>query len=375
MEENARIKERLQRKAAQAGVPISGTFELTPRCNLSCRMCYVRMSPEEMKPYGRELTAREWISLGEQATQSGMLFLLLTGGEPMLRPDFSEIYEAMSQMGPSISINTNGTMLSKQVRDLLERRPPSQLNVTLYGPKAATYDTLCGSSCAFEKTMDTLRWARDIGILLNVNITVTPWNMDQITELEALAERENLHLRMTFYNFPPSRRNTKTDFSRIAAEDVGRMIAQRECRLQGVESLTVRANSILKSVLSCPERQNSGISEGEGISCFAGRSQFWVAWNGEMTPCGMLDVPKTAPLSEGFQASWEKIKQETARIRLCSDCISCKERDTCFNCAAVMCTETGSFEGRPDYMCRLNHAYREEIILLAEKARSVGNGR
>ena len=371
MEDNVAIKERLQRKAAQAGVPISGTFELTPRCNLRCRMCYVRMTPEEMKPYGRELTAQEWISLGEQAMQSGMLFLLLTGGEPMLRPDFPEIYDAMSQMGPSISINTNGTMLSKQVRDLLEKRPPSQLNVTLYGPKEATYDALCGDSRAFEQTIDTLRWARDLGILLNVNVTVTPWNMDQITELEALAEREDLYLRLTFYNFPPSRRNTKTDFSRLAAEDVGRMIAQREYRRQGSENLTVKANSILKTMLSCHEMQNPGCPEGEGIRCFAGRSQFWVAWNGEMTPCGMLDVPKAAPLSEGFLASWEKIKQDTAKIRLCSDCITCKERDTCFNCAAVMRTETGSFDGRPDYMCRLNHAYRDEVILLAEKVRSI----
>lgn len=366
MEDNVRIKERLQLKAAQAGVPISGTFELTPRCNLSCRMCYVRMSPEEMKPYGRELTAQEWIHLGEQATQSGMLFLLLTGGEPMLRSDFPDIYDALSQMGPSISINTNGTMLSKQIRNLLERRPPSQLNVTLYGPKEDTYATLCGNHRAFNKTIDTLRWARDIGIFLNVNVTVTPWNMDQISELEAFAEREDLHIRLTFYNFPPSRRSTKSEFSRLTAEEVGRMIAQREYRLQGAETLTVRANCILESTLKCAEMQSSANSEGESIRCFAGRSQFWVAWNGEMTPCGMMDVPKTNPLSDGFLTSWEKIKQDTAKIRLCFDCISCKERDTCFNCAAVMLTETGSFQGRPDYMCRINHAYREEVIVLAE---------
>lgn len=374
MEKNVAIKERLQRKAAKAGIPISGTFELTPRCNLSCRMCYVRMTPEEMKPYGRELTAQKWISLGEQAMQEGMLFLLLTGGEPMLRPDFSQIYDAMSQMGPSISINTNGTMLSKQVRDLLERRPPAQLNVTLYGSNGATYDALCGSFCAFEKTMDTLRWARDTGIFLNVNVTVTPWNMDQVAELEALADREDLHLRLTFYNFPPSRRNTKTDFSRLAAQDVGKMIAQREYRFRGAEKLSARANGILKSMMLCPEVQNPEMPEGEGIRCFAGRSQFWVAWNGEMTPCGMLDTPKAAPLSEDFRTSWDKIKQETAKIRLCPDCVTCKERDTCFNCAAVVRTETDSFDGRPDYMCRLNHAYREEIMLLAEKMR-LGEGK
>ena len=219
--ENVAIKERLQRKAALAGLPISGTFELTPRCNLSCRMCYVRMTPEEMAAFGRELTAQEWISLGEEATRAGMRFLLLTGGEPILRPDFTEIYSAMSQLGLSISINTNGTMMSQQVRQLLEKRPPSQLNITLYGPNEETYKALCGNPHAYAKTLDSIRWARDFGIFLNVNVTVTPWNVDRISELEALADREGLHLRLTYYNFPPTRRNTKTDFSRIAAEDVG----------------------------------------------------------------------------------------------------------------------------------------------------------
>ena len=149
------------------------------------------------------------------------------------------------------------------------------------------------------------------------------------------------------------------------------MIAQREYRIQGVENLAVRANCILETEVSKSEIQNNRIPEGEGIQCFAGRSQFWIAWNGEMTPCGMLDTPKAKPLSEGFHISWKKIKQNTAKIRLCSDCRTCKEQDTCFNCAAVLRTETGNYTDRPEYMCRLNRAYREEIILLTEKVRSV----
>lgn len=370
MENTIRIKERLQRKAVQAGVPISGTFELTPRCNLQCRMCYVRMTEAEMKPYGRELTAREWISLGRQAYEAGMLFLLLTGGEPFLRPDFLQIYEAMSLLGLSISINTNGTMLSDKVRLLLEKRPPAQLNVTLYGAKESAYQSLCGNANAFSNTMNTLRWARDMGIMLNVNATVTPWNVDLLPELEALAEEEDFRLRLTFYNFPPARREQKTEFSRLSAEEVGRMIARREHRLQGSEKITIWAQGILRSDNAAPRVPAFEAPEGDPVRCFAGRSQFWVNWNGQMTPCGMLDVPVATPLTEGFLPAWEKIRQETAKIRLCSDCITCKERDTCFNCPAVMRTETGSYQSRPDYMCRLNHAYREEILAIAEEIKT-----
>ena len=147
-------------------------------------------------------------------------------------------------------------------------------------------------------------------------------------------------------------------------EDVGRMMAHREYRLQGAESLAAQANGILRSMVSCPELQSPEAPE--GIRCYAGRSQFWIAWNGEMTPCGMLDGPKAAPLTEGFQAAWERLRGETAKIRLCSDCLTCQDRDTCFNCAAVLYTENGSFADRPEYMCRLNRAYREEILSLAK---------
>ena len=86
-------------------------------------------------------------------------------------------------------------------------------------------------------------------------------------------------------------------------------------------------------------------------------------------PCGMLETPAVNPLKQGFPKAWEQIKEETAQIHLCADCVTCKERDTCFNCGAVMLAETGSYQGRPDYMCRLNHAYREEICRLAEICR------
>ena len=103
------------------------------------------------------------------------------------------------------------------------------------------------------------------------------------------------------------------------------------------------------------------------MRCFAGRSQFWITWNGSMTPCGMLNTPVTAPQKVGFLPAWEELRRQTAQIRLCTDCLSCKERDTCFNCGAVMLSETESYQQRPDYMCRLNHAYREEIHALAEQ--------
>lgn len=71
-------------KAMKDRAPIHGSFELTPRCNLNCKMCYIRMSEKEMCSAGREWTANQWIDFGKVCRDKGMLFLLLTGGEPFL---------------------------------------------------------------------------------------------------------------------------------------------------------------------------------------------------------------------------------------------------------------------------------------------------
>lgn len=144
MDQVYQIKQVLSARAALQTVPISGAFELTPRCNFRCKMCYIRMTPQQMTAIGRERTALEWLEMGRQARDAGLLFLLLTGGEPFLRPDFEEIYTGLTKMGLSISINTNGSLLDDGLRALFRRLPPAMVNVTVYGASAAGYETLCG---------------------------------------------------------------------------------------------------------------------------------------------------------------------------------------------------------------------------------------
>ena len=81
----------LHSRGGKLGLPIGGTFELTPRCNFDCPMCYVHRKENDADARSRELTTQQWISLAQQATDAGMVFALLTGGEPFLRKDFFEI--------------------------------------------------------------------------------------------------------------------------------------------------------------------------------------------------------------------------------------------------------------------------------------------
>ena len=104
--------------------PTNGTFELTVRCNLHCKMCLFRHADSENAALRvSELTAAEWIDLARQAAEAGTLGLLITGGEPMLRPDFCEIWEGVYRQGGTAQVVSRGLGQSRRIPFRLMNRP------------------------------------------------------------------------------------------------------------------------------------------------------------------------------------------------------------------------------------------------------------
>lgn len=362
-ESSADIRNFMLRKCAEKGIPVSGIFELTPRCNLRCKMCYVRLTPEQMAPLGRELTAKEWIDLAVQCKSAGMIFLLITGGEPTIRKDFCEIYEALAKMGFSIAVNTNGTNMTDEIKELWKKFPPSQVNITIYGVCREDYAELCSDGSAFDRVSDTLDWLEKEEILIHLNTTIVPSNYSKWTELEEFAKNRNLELRVTAYCFPPARRGECSgcsDYSRLSPEQAGELTALDIFYREGIDAIKRRAVD-----LGTPIQKSCELDNGEPIKCMAGSSQFWIAWNGKLTLCGMLSTPAFSIMEAGFDSAWQKMRKACSEIRLCPECANCPEEKSCMNCAAVTFAETGRFDGKPEYMCKLNRAYRETVLKIA----------
>ena len=175
----------LHNRGHALGLPIAGTFELTARCNFNCKMCYVHLSEAEQRRRGRELTAAEWISIAERAKDAGMVFLLLTGGEPTLRPDFPEIYTALKKMGFMISINSNVYLLQDKILELFANDPPVRINISLYGTSDETYRNLCGVP-AYHRILTNIENLRRAGVEVKINMSLTPDNM---RDMEALYQQ------------------------------------------------------------------------------------------------------------------------------------------------------------------------------------------
>lgn len=356
------ITEYLHRKAALHHVPLNGTFELTPLCNMDCRMCYVRLSRQQQEAIHPLRTAGEWIALAEAAKARGMLYLLLTGGEPFLRQDFPEILRALHAMGLLISINSNGTLIDGETVRWLRKTPPLRVNLTLYGTSDETYARLCGNPKGFTQAVHAIHLLKDAGISVKLNCSVTPHNVADLEEIFSFAKEEALLVQATSYMFPPLRRNAELvgQNDRFSPEEAAYQLARIECLAGGEEAFRKHLESQDFGGLSRDTGEDCARTEGDGIGCRAGKCSFWVTWDGRLLPCGMLPLPEAPDVfSVGFDEAWKLASAYAEAIRLPAQCAGCALREQCRACAAMVMTESGNFQKVPDYRCRMTKAYPE----------------
>lgn len=354
------VTEYLHTKAAMLGIPLSGTFELTPCCNMSCKMCYVRMTKAQQEAIAPLRTAQEWLELGRAAKDAGMIYLLLTGGEPFLRPDFREIFQGLHKMGFVLSINTNATLIDEDTIQWLKQTAPMRVNVTLYGASNETYHRLCGNPQGFTQAVRGIRLLKEAGITIRINCSLTPQNAADAEEIFEFAKREGLLVQATSYMFPPLRRDETMVGcnTRFSPEEAAYYSAKIASLQYGEEDFLAGLQKGLPPIPAetedCPELTG----EGDGIRCRAGKCSFWITWNGSMTPCGMLPVTRSVNVFEtGFPAAWQQTRDAAAAIRLPAQCAGCTARDNCKACAAMVFTESGSYRTVPQYRCEMTRAY------------------
>ena len=360
-----RITEYLYQKAAAAGVPLSGTFELTPVCNMDCKMCYVRLSKKEQAAIAPLRSAEQWLTLGEKAKDAGMLYLLLTGGEPFLHPQFHQILEGLHKMGLLISINSNGTMIDKKTVAWLKNCPPVRINISLYGANDEMYARLCGNPKGFTQTKKAIELLQQAGIAVKLNCSLTPYNAPHLEEMIDFAKSHRLPIQVAGYMFPPVRKKETAfgDNFRLTPEQAAWHTAYSEYLLLGKERFLARGCQ--EGPMIDPDAPCD--CDGDVMRCRAGRCSFWITWQGNMTPCGMFPEGSANVFEEDFMSAWEKVKAQVARIRLPAACAACSAKRHCRACGAMVYAESGCFEEVPQYRCKMTQAYPHQWRKLQEE--------
>ena len=359
------LTEYLYRKAYISKTPLSGAFEISPLCNMDCKMCYVRMTKQEMNKVGRQRTVDEWIEIAEQAKEMGTLFILLTGGEPFLQKDFKELYIKLYNMGFILSINTNATLITEKEVEWLKKHKPMKVNVTLYGDCNETYERLCNNPKGFDQATRGIKLLQYASIRVKINASMTPFNEDDLEGIYKFGEENNLVVQATSYMYPPIRKDESSvgvNNRFTAKEAADNYIKIRKLRMDEkkfdlfIQKLEEGINTDDELIDECMD-----IEDGEGMKCRAGASTYWISWDGKMMPCGMMTKPYYYPFEIGFKKAWENIVEDSQKIRLPLECSSCKKRESCRVCAAMCLAEEGNFNKKPSYVCEMTEELIEEV--------------
>jgi radical SAM protein with 4Fe4S-binding SPASM domain len=313
-------------------------------------MCYVHQSAASVEAAGGELTAEKWLEIAEAAQKRGMVFALLTGGEPLVRKDFFEIYGGMKQLGLLVSINSNGSMLQGEILERFLKEPPTRFNISLYGGSNDTYKKMCGIP-VYDRVRENIRILREAGIDVSLNLSITPYNYRDLELIYADAVALDVNVRASSYMYPPIRLpdGSYGCGNRLSAEDAAHCSVKWDTLRFTPEEFAQRACGMRELTSAC--RDGCPMEEGEGIACRAGSSSFWITWQGKMLPCGMMTEPVADLRQLSFDDAWDYIRGESAKVRLPAECSSCSYKDVCGVCAAVTYTETGRFDGLPEYVC------------------------
>ena len=332
-------------KAAAQGLPLSGNVELTARCNFNCKMCYVHDSSAE-----GELTAEEWLEIGRTARDAGMVFLLLTGGEPLIRADFRYLFTELKKLGLLISINTNGSLLNDEWVEFFRKNPPLRLNISLYGGSDDTYRKLCGHA-QYQAVTNNIRALHEAGIQIRLNASITPENAADIPAIYAFAHEIDIPIKGTTYMFPPARINGQQYGEaphRFLPEEAARYaLLCREQYMTPEELAVNRPDSSEAPDEDCTDGQ------GEKMRCRAGKTAFWITWDGRMLPCGMFPGDGYSLKTKRFADCWQETRRDVEHIILPSVCKSCALRDQCPACAAACLCESGDAAACPSYICTM----------------------
>lgn len=360
-----KIEERIVLSATRKRIPLGGAFELLPLCNMNCRMCFLRLSPEEMHRQGGRLrTPDEWLALAREAREAGLLFLLLTGGEPFLYPEFEKLYRGLTELGLILTINSNGTQITEQYADLLAQHLPRRVNITLYGSSDEIYRKLCGNPNGFTQTMRGIRLLKERNIAVKLNGSLTPDNRDDLEAIQKIARKLEIPLEVDTYMYPSSRKDfcSFDQSSRLTPRQAAEGWIRVKKDILTEEEFAHLAQAMSECYREAEEDDSDDIDTAvrELLPCRAGLSSFWVNWKGIMTPCVFMDQPgmpvfapdgsNTAP---HFKEAWGYVKRERDRLFLPAACSKCKKRPFCPVCGACVYTETGGYEKKPEYMCAL----------------------
>ncbi len=185
-------------RAANCLVPIQVSLEVTHRCNLACKHCYVDV------PAGDELSFSEIKNILDQLAEAGTMYLMLTGGEPLIRRDFFDIAFYARERGFITILLTNGTLITPDIAREIKRLEPASVGLSLHGATPDTHDGITGRHGSLVATIRAVELLKSLGILVSLQTLLMDSNIHEVEAIKSLAQKLGVYHRFG-HEFVPTR--------------------------------------------------------------------------------------------------------------------------------------------------------------------------
>lgn len=345
------------------------TIELTERCNNDCIHCCINLPVNDSNAIHREMTTGQVKDVMRQAAELGYLQVLLTGGEPLLRADFEELYLFARRLGFRVLLFTNGRLITQRIADLFARVPPLvDIEITVYGMHSESYEAVTRASGSFNQFVQGVQRLWERGIPFVVKSALLPPNRAEIDEFEAGLAGIPWKIAKPTYALRFNLRSRRDN------PDKNRLIALLRNPPQECISI-VRRDDVRYSpwteALACERLHppgdclfNCDPSEGETVC---------VDSYGFAQPCTGIRSPQFT--YDLFQSVNSKTLQPTNQIKAALDhftsihelratnpdylrrCARCFLKGICGQCPARSWVEYGTFDTPVEHLCEMAHTW------------------
>ena len=341
----------------------SFNLEITARCNNNCRHCYINLAAQDKEAGKKELPLNDIKRIADQAVDLGALWCLITGGEPLLREDFFDIYLELKKKGLLVSVFTNAALITDKHIRLFKEYPPRDIELTVYAVTQKTHERVTRTPGSFNAFIRGLNLLLENGIKVRLKATVLRSNVQELPQIASFCRERTkdyfrfdpfLHLR---YDGNPVR-NQEIKSERLSAEEI-----------VAIEQLdSERSRSLKKSCdkLINPEFAHLGCNH--LFHCGTGEGSFTVSYDGLFRLCSSLWHPdciydlKKGGLAEAWENFVFKVRDmRSNREEFLSKCRKCPIINLCAWCPAHSCLETGKLDKPVDYFCEVAHA-RQKML-------------
>ncbi|MCJ7773598.1 MAG: radical SAM protein [Desulfobacterales bacterium] len=344
------------------------TIEFTERCNNDCIHCCINLPEDDVKAKRKELTTDQIKKIFTEAASIGCLQIMITGGEPLLREDFEELYIFARKLGLKVLLFTNATLIHRDLVKLFKQIPPLvEIEVTVYGMEKVSYEGITRKKGTFEEAWRGIRLLQEYNIPFVVKSVALPQNIKDLSEFKKWASKipwmDQEAVSYKFFGL------------RLRRDNFEKNTLIKKLRAHPKE-IVEEEDEIIKSFHNAINKFSHVFfkpSAEKLFSCHGGLNGGCVDAYGNLQLCILLRHPDTlynlkhGSLREGFEKHFPKIRNiKAVNPDYLNRCGICFLRNICEQCPGQSWMEHGTLDTPVNYVCDITHIKARYLGIISE---------